>query len=45
MIGRRNGQYVEIVSGLRVGDEIATKGSFLIKSELGKSSFGDGHNH
>lgn len=45
MIGRRNGQYVEIVRGLRVGDEIATKGSFLIKSELGKSSFDDGHNH
>ena len=44
-LGRRNGQYVEIVSGLHAGEEIATKGSFLIKSQLSKASFGDGHNH
>ena len=44
-VGRRNGKYAEIVAGIAVDDVIATDGSFLIKSQLSKASFGDGHNH
>jgi hypothetical protein len=32
---------VEVASGLRAGERIATAGSFLIKSELLKSSMAD----
>jgi cobalt-zinc-cadmium efflux system membrane fusion protein len=44
-VGRRNGQYVEVIGGLKPGDVYAAKGAFLIKSQLSKASFGDGHNH
>ena len=44
-LGRRNGEFVEVVSGLAPGEIIAAKGSFVIKSQLSKESFGDGHNH
>ncbi|KUO64217.1 MAG: hypothetical protein APF80_17520 [Alphaproteobacteria bacterium BRH_c36] len=44
-LGRRNGQFVEVVSGLATGEIIAAEGSFVIKSQLSKESFGDGHNH
>ena len=35
-VGRRGGGQVEIVSGVRVGEQIAGKGAFLLKAELGK---------
>jgi cobalt-zinc-cadmium efflux system membrane fusion protein len=35
-VGRRGGGQVEIVSGARAGDQIAAKGAFLLKAELGK---------
>jgi cobalt-zinc-cadmium efflux system membrane fusion protein len=35
-VGRRGAGQVEIVSGLRVGEQIAGKGAFLLKAELGK---------
>ncbi len=44
-VGRRNGHYVEVIDGLKPGDVYAAKGAFLIKSQLSKASFGDGHNH
>lgn len=44
-IGRRNEYFVEVISGLEPGERIATQGSFVIKSQLSKESFGDGHNH
>ena len=44
-LGRSTVTLMEIVSGLKAGDTIVTKGGFVIKSELQKSSFGDGHNH
>ena len=44
-IGRRDAGYAEIIAGLAANDVIATDGSFLIKSQLSKASFGDGHNH
>lgn len=36
-IGRSNGSHVEIVSGLKTGDRYASKQTFLLKAELGKS--------
>ena len=44
-VGRKNGQYAEIIDGLRAGEVYATDGSFLIKAQLSKAAFGDGHNH
>jgi len=35
-IGQSNGSHVEIVSGLKSGDQYAAKQTFLLKSELGK---------
>lgn len=39
--GEELGNYVEILDGLKVGDEIVTEGSFVLKSELLKSTFGE----
>ena len=44
-VGRATETLVEVLSGLSPGEEYVTVGGFLIKSELQKGSFGDGHNH
>jgi membrane fusion protein, heavy metal efflux system len=44
-IGQRNEHFAEVLDGLTPGELIATQGSFVIKSQLSKESFGDGHNH
>ncbi|MDR0278857.1 MAG: efflux RND transporter periplasmic adaptor subunit [Paucimonas sp.] len=42
-LGRRDGAHVEILDGLAVGDQVATRGSFTLKSELGKASAEHSH--
>ena len=42
-LGRRAGGYVEITEGLQSGAQVATSGSFTLKSELGKASAEHGH--
>lgn len=42
-VGRQEGGYVEILKGLDVGMQVATVGSFILKSELGKSSAEHAH--
>ena len=42
-LGKENEFYVEILSGLKPGEEYVTKGGFTLKSQLAKSSFGDEH--
>ena len=37
-VGRRDGGYVEIVEGLAADTQVASTGSFILKSELGKGS-------
>lgn len=37
-IGRTDARYVEVVNGLKLGQEYAAANSFVIKAELGKSS-------
>lgn len=44
-LGRSNGTYVEVLAGLKPGDAVVAKGAFLVKSQLAKSDFDDGHNH
>lgn len=42
-VGRRDGGYVEIVQGLAAGAQVASTGSFILKSELGKGSAEHAH--
>ncbi len=43
--GRDFGSEVEIVSGVRGGDEVVVDGAFLLKAEAEKSAGGDEHEH
>ncbi|MBW1676192.1 MAG: efflux RND transporter periplasmic adaptor subunit [Deltaproteobacteria bacterium] len=43
--GRSDTTSVEILSGLKAGEPYAATNSFILKAELGKQSFGDGHGH
>ncbi|MCE4555070.1 efflux RND transporter periplasmic adaptor subunit [Roseateles cellulosilyticus] len=42
-VGRSDGHVVEILSGLKSGDQVASKNTFILKSELGKASAGHEH--
>jgi len=44
-LGQRNSDYVEVLAGLTPGDTIVIEGAFVVKSQLAKSDFDDGHNH
>jgi len=44
-IGRSDTQGVEIVAGLKPGQQYISKGGFTLKAELQKEAFGDGHGH
>jgi membrane fusion protein, heavy metal efflux system len=44
-LGRRNSDYAEVLAGLSAGDMVVTDGAFVVKSQLAKSGFDDGHNH
>jgi cobalt-zinc-cadmium efflux system membrane fusion protein len=42
-LGRRDGEWVEVVSGLAAGDRYAAAGSFVLKADVGKA--GASHDH
>ena len=42
-LGRSDGHFVEVLEGLNAGEQYATKNSFLIKADIGKS--GASHDH
>ncbi|PMY78402.1 efflux RND transporter periplasmic adaptor subunit [Pseudomonas sp. FW306-2-2C-D06B] len=42
-LGRRDNGYVEVIDGIEAGAQVATSGSFTLKSELGKASAEHGH--
>lgn len=44
-IGTTDGEWTEILSGLRPGQSVAVENSFILKSELLKSEAGHGHGH
>ena len=42
-LGRSDGEWVEVLSGLKVGDRFAATNSFAVKAEIGK--LGATHDH
>ncbi len=44
-VGRSSSGWIEVIDGLAEGERIVFKGSFFIKSEVAKGSFGHGHAH
>ena len=43
--GREDGTHVEVLEGIQAGEPYASKGAFVLKSQLEKGAIGDGHNH
>lgn len=43
VLGGSEGGFVEVREGLQAGTQVATAGSFILKSELGKGSAEHGH--
>lgn len=43
--GRRDREHVEILSGLTLGERYVSKGGFVLKAQLQKGAFDDGHGH
>ena len=44
-IGRITDKTLEVIDGLKPGEEFISTGGFTLKAELQKSEFGDGHAH
>ena len=44
-LGRTQGEFVEVLSGLDLTTPFVTAGAFVLKAQLSKAQFGDGHNH
>lgn len=45
VLGRSNETHVEITGGLQPGQRYVAQNGFVIKAELAKSAFGEGHGH
>lgn len=43
VVGRKSGDWVEIVSGLRAGEKYAAGNSFILKADIGKGEAGHDH--
>jgi cobalt-zinc-cadmium efflux system membrane fusion protein len=41
LLGQSRDGQVEVTAGLKAGDEVVTKGSFIVKSQLLKGSLAD----
>ena len=44
-VGRTDRTHAEIVSGLEVGQAYVARGAFVLKAQLDKGAFGEGHAH
>jgi len=44
-LGRSDDESVEILSSLRPGERYVSEGAFVLKAEMSKGKFGDGHGH
>ena len=42
-LGRKDGEWVEVLSGLRPGENYASANSFILKADIGKA--GASHDH
>jgi cobalt-zinc-cadmium efflux system membrane fusion protein len=45
VVGQTNMMQAEILEGLHPGLRYVTRGAFILKAQLEKGAFGDGHNH
>lgn len=43
VLGRKDARHVEVVSGLKAGETVAARGSFVVKADLGKSEAEHAH--
>lgn len=43
--GRKSGDLIEILGGLKPGERVVVKGVFLLASEAAKETMGEGHSH
>lgn len=44
-LGRSDTTHVEVLGGLHKGEQYVTKNAFVLKAQIQKASFGDGHGH
>ena len=44
-LGRSDHTHVEVLDGLASGEQYVSKNAFVLKAQMQKSSFGDGHGH
>ncbi len=44
-LGRSDKTNVEVIEGLHAGDKYVAKNAFVLKAQMQKASFGDGHGH
>jgi len=44
-VGRNSGPYVEVLAGVKEGEQVVTEGGFYLKSTLLKEEMGEGHAH
>ncbi|RKZ47852.1 MAG: hypothetical protein DRQ48_03680 [Gammaproteobacteria bacterium] len=44
-LGRSDKNNIEVLEGLRAGDKYVAKNAFVLKAQMQKASFGDGHGH
>jgi len=44
-LGARSGDYLEVLDGLKAGEQVVVDGVFLLKSEAAKETMGEGHSH
>ena len=44
-LGRTQGDLIEVKGGLDINTPIVVAGAFVLKAQLSKAQFGDGHNH
>lgn len=45
MLGNTDGKYVEVISGLEVGDELVTRGAVAVKMAESSGAVPEGHSH
>ena len=43
--GRKSGDSVEILAGLKPGEQVVVEGAFILASEAAKETMGEGHSH
>ncbi|MEQ8612802.1 MAG: efflux RND transporter periplasmic adaptor subunit [Gammaproteobacteria bacterium] len=44
-LGRSDRIHIEVLDGLHEGEQYVTKNAFVLKAQMQKASFGDGHGH